>query len=57
MERNEKLEASMNRLQEAHFYLHEMEAFYYQADPSRWRQCVPQSSQGRSSTGFNGSTE
>lgn len=32
----ERLDSAMDRLQEAHFLLHEMEEYYHFADPFRW---------------------
>lgn len=32
----EKIESSLDRFREAHFYIHEMERFYHQAEPFRW---------------------
>lgn len=32
----EKISSALDRFQEAHFYLHQMEAFYHAADPFRW---------------------
>jgi len=32
----EKIESSLDRFREAHFYIHEMERYYHEAEPFRW---------------------